>query len=106
MIFLSIVLHLTNAFSDNLKNLGFTNWVGDAVSHFLTLHLGGASAIVFLIAMMTFYLFTAYFFASATAKVVALGPVILGALMTLLLLFSNFLYNSCPTKHPTFLIRD
>lgn len=69
--------------ADNLKNLGFTNWVGDAVSHFLTLHLGGASAIVFLIAMMTFYLFTAYFFASATAKVVALGPVILGALVTL-----------------------
>ncbi|MBD1575217.1 DASS family sodium-coupled anion symporter [Vibrio sp. S11_S32] len=69
--------------ADNLKTLGFTNWVGDMVSNFLTVHLGGASAIIFLLAMMSFFLFTAYFFASATAKVVALGPVILGALVSL-----------------------
>lgn len=66
-----------------LKDLGFTGWVGDQVSVTLSAAMGGASPTLFLLAMMVFYLFTAYFFASATAKVVALGPVILGALITL-----------------------
>ncbi|AMO57426.1 DASS family sodium-coupled anion symporter [Endozoicomonas montiporae] len=67
----------------HLKDLGFTGWVGNQVSEALSMAMGGASPTLFLLAMMVFYLFTAYFFASATAKVVALGPVILGALMTL-----------------------
>ncbi|MGR5063911.1 DASS family sodium-coupled anion symporter [Photobacterium sp. DNB22_13_2] len=66
-----------------LKALGFTAWVGDWVSDLLSTGMSGASATMFLTAMMAFYLFTAYFFASATAKVVALAPVIIGALMTL-----------------------
>ena len=67
----------------HLKDLGFTGWVGSQVSDGLSMVMGGASPVLFLLAMMVFYLFTAYFFASATAKVVALGPVILGALITL-----------------------
>ncbi|WP_375753235.1 DASS family sodium-coupled anion symporter [Vibrio sp. HN007] len=69
--------------ASKLKTLGFTGWVGDLVSGALSSGLDGASATVFLVAMMAFYLFTAYFFASGTAKVVALGPVIIGALMSL-----------------------
>ena len=45
--------------------------------------MGHASPTVILIIMMVFYLITAYFFASGTAKVVALGPVIIGSLMAL-----------------------
>ena len=67
----------------NLKKLGFTDWVGNMISDLLTHYLSHSSSLIFLLAMMTFYLFTAYFFASATAKVVALAPVILGALVTL-----------------------
>ena len=67
----------------HLKDLGFTGWVGDLVSGFLASAMGGAGPIAFLLAMMSFYLFTGYFFASATAKTVALAPVILGALVAL-----------------------
>ncbi|MGI9275727.1 MAG: DASS family sodium-coupled anion symporter [Endozoicomonas sp.] len=67
----------------HLKDLGFTGWVGDLVSGFLSSSMGGAGPTAFLLAMMTFYLFTGYFFASATAKTVALAPVILGALVSL-----------------------
>lgn len=69
--------------ADNLKKLGFTDWVGHQISDFLTTYLGGASPMVFLIAMMAFYLFLSYFFASAIAKVVAIGPVFMGALISL-----------------------
>ncbi|MDG3087515.1 DASS family sodium-coupled anion symporter [Vibrio hannami] len=69
--------------ASKLKTLGFTGWVADIVSAALSGGLEGASSTMFLVAMMSFYLFTAYFFASGTAKVVALGPVIIGALMTL-----------------------
>lgn len=69
--------------ASKLKTFGFTDWVGDLVSGALSSGLDGASPTIFLIAMMSFYLFTAYFFASGTAKVVALGPVIIGALMSL-----------------------
>jgi len=69
--------------ASKLKTLGFTGWVGNIVSDTLAHGMGDASATMFLVAMMGFYLFTAYFFASGTAKVVALGPVIIGALMGL-----------------------
>ena len=67
----------------HLKTLGFTGWVGAQVSELLLTNMAGAGATTFLIVMMSFYLFTAYFFASGTAKVVALAPVIIGALMSL-----------------------
>lgn len=79
LIWFSVLMGMAN----NLKSLGFTTWVGDGVSSFLATHMDGASPLMFLLAMMSFYLFTAYFFASATAKVVALGPVLLGALIAL-----------------------
>ena len=69
--------------ADHLKTLGFTDWVGHQISNFLTSTLGGASPLIFLLAMMTFYLFLAYFFASAIAKVVAITPVFMGALISL-----------------------
>lgn len=69
--------------AEHLRNLGFTNWVGDGVSEGLSALLGASSPMLLLLAMMCFYLFTAYFFASATAKVVALAPVLLGALIGL-----------------------
>ena len=69
--------------ANQLKKLGFTDWVGSEVSQLLLSGMDGASPVVFLLAMMSFYLFTAYFFASGTAKVVALAPVILGALISL-----------------------
>lgn len=66
-----------------LKALGFTGWVGHGVSDVIGQYMGNAGAIMILVVMMIFYLFTAYFFASGTAKVVALGPVIIGSLMAL-----------------------
>ncbi|MCG8529364.1 MAG: anion permease [Desulfovibrionales bacterium] len=79
LIWFSVLMMMAN----KIKALGFTSWVGTLVSNSLLSTLGGASPVIFLIAMMTFYLFTAYFFASGTAKVVALAPVILGALISL-----------------------
>ncbi|MGO1295753.1 MAG: DASS family sodium-coupled anion symporter [Vibrio sp.] len=69
--------------ANNLKRLGFTDWVGHQISGFLSATLGSASPLIFLLAMMVFYLFLAYFFASATAKVVAIAPVFIGALISL-----------------------
>ncbi|MCD9481894.1 DASS family sodium-coupled anion symporter [Photobacterium phosphoreum] len=69
--------------SSQLKKLGFTAWVGHGVSDLISQHMGHASPTIILIVMMIFYLITAYFFASGTAKVVALGPVIIGSLMAL-----------------------
>ena len=69
--------------ANQLKHLGFTQWVGDLIANFLGTQLAGVSPTIFLIAMMLFYLYTAYFFASGTAKVVALGPIIIGSLMSL-----------------------
>ena len=66
-----------------LKTLGFTGWVGDNVSDIISAGVGNSGATIVLLLMMTFYLFTAYFFASGTAKVVALAPVILGSLVSL-----------------------
>ena len=66
-----------------LRVLGFTGWVGDNVAAMIAGGVGDASPMVPLALMMTFYLFTAYFFASGTAKAVALAPVILGSLVTL-----------------------
>ncbi len=79
LIWFSVLMGLAS----QLKALGFTGWVGHQMSDFLQVHMAGASPTVFLVAMMTLYLFTAYFFASGTAKVVALGPVIIGALIAL-----------------------
>ncbi|MTI13686.1 DASS family sodium-coupled anion symporter [Sansalvadorimonas verongulae] len=79
LIWFSVLMGLAN----QLKALGFTGWVGHQMSDFLSLHMAGATPLLFLIAMMSLYLFTAYFFASGTAKVVALAPVIIGSLMSL-----------------------
>ena len=79
LIWFSVLMGLAN----QLKALGFTGWVGHQMSDFLSVHMAGATPLMFLIAMMSLYLFTAYFFASGTAKVVALGPVMIGALMAL-----------------------
>lgn len=69
--------------ASQLKALGFTTWVGHGVSNLISNHMGDASPTVILVVMMIFYLITAYFFASGTAKVVALGPVIIGSLIAL-----------------------
>ena len=69
--------------ANQLRIQGFTAWVGDNVATLIASGVGDASPFVPLALMMTFYLFTSYFFASGTAKVVALAPVILGSLMTL-----------------------
>ncbi|WP_318450556.1 DASS family sodium-coupled anion symporter [Photobacterium leiognathi] len=69
--------------ASQLKNLGFTGWVGHGVSDMISSSMGNAGPTLILIVMMSFYLLTAYFFASGTAKVVALGPVIIGSLMAL-----------------------
>ena len=67
--------------ADNLKRVGFTGWLGDELSHFMHNMLGGFGTIPMLLVVMGLYLFTSYAFASATAKVVALAPVIAGALL-------------------------
>ncbi|CAH0536573.1 DASS family sodium-coupled anion symporter [Vibrio marisflavi] len=79
LVWFSILMGMAN----HLKSTGFSSWVGSSVSSFLQTHMTGASPTVFLIAMMTFYLFTAYCFASGTAKVMALAPVIITALVSL-----------------------
>ncbi|MCX7126572.1 DASS family sodium-coupled anion symporter [Aeromonas sp.] len=67
--------------ADNLKRVGFTGWLGDELSGFMHSTLGGLGTIPMLLVVMGIYLFTSYAFASATAKVVALAPVIAGALL-------------------------
>ncbi|MGY3916615.1 anion permease [Aeromonas australiensis] len=67
--------------ADNLKRVGFTGWLGDELSVFMHSTLGGLGTIPMLLVVMGLYLFTSYAFASATAKVVALAPVIAGALL-------------------------
>ncbi len=67
--------------ADNLKRVGFTGWLGDELSGFMHSTLGGLGTIPMLLVVMGLYLFTSYAFASATAKVVALAPVIAGALL-------------------------
>lgn len=67
--------------ADNLKRVGFTGWLGDELSGFMHSTLGGLGTIPMLLVVMGLYLFTSYAFASATAKVVALVPVIAGALL-------------------------
>lgn len=67
--------------ADNLKRVGFTGWLGDELSGFMHSTLGGLGIIPMLLVVMGLYLFTSYAFASATAKVVALAPVIAGALL-------------------------
>ncbi|WP_421237963.1 DASS family sodium-coupled anion symporter [Aeromonas jandaei] len=67
--------------ADNLKRVGFTGWLGDELSGFMHSTLGGLGTIPMLLLVMGLYLFTSYAFASATAKVVALAPVIAGALL-------------------------
>ncbi|MCG3862622.1 MULTISPECIES: DASS family sodium-coupled anion symporter [unclassified Photobacterium] len=69
--------------ASQLKTLGFTGWVGHGVSDMISSSMGNAGPTLILLVMMGFYLLTAYFFASGTAKVVALGPVIIGSLMVL-----------------------
>ncbi|CAM4145714.1 anion permease [Vibrio neonatus] len=69
--------------ANNLKGTGFSTWVGHSVAHALKTGMVGASPTLFLMAMMALYLISAYLFASGTAKVMALGPVVIGALMTL-----------------------
>nr|WP_308810977.1 anion permease [Photobacterium angustum] len=69
--------------ASQLKTLGFTGWVGHGVSDMISSRMGNAGPTLILLVMMGFYLLTAYFFASGTAKVVALGPVIIGSLMVL-----------------------
>ena len=69
--------------ANQLRELGFTHWVGDNVAALIANNMAGASTMIPLIIMVTFYLLSAYFFASGTAKLVALAPVILGSLATL-----------------------
>lgn len=69
--------------ANHLKGTGFSSWVGNSVATALETGMSGASPTMFLIAMMAVYLPTAYLFASGTAKVVALAPVIIGALLSL-----------------------
>ncbi|MGD6735542.1 anion permease [Photobacterium leiognathi subsp. mandapamensis] len=69
--------------ASQVKTLGFTGWVGHGVSDMISSSMGNAGPTLILIVMMSFYLLTAYFFDIGTAKVVALGPVIIGSLMAL-----------------------
>ncbi|PJE77885.1 putative malate transporter YflS [invertebrate metagenome] len=79
LVWFSVLMGMANL----LKAYGFTGWVGSGVSDFISTYFAGAGWIVLLAAMMLFYLLTSYFFASGTAKVVALAPVLIGALVNL-----------------------
>ncbi|MGL6537883.1 anion permease [Aeromonas hydrophila] len=68
--------------ADNLKRVGFTDWLGSELSQFMHDTLAGFDTVSMLLVVMGIYLFTSYAFASGTAKVVALAPVITGALLT------------------------
>ncbi|MGL5598206.1 MAG: DASS family sodium-coupled anion symporter [Aeromonas sp.] len=67
--------------ADNLKRVGFTGWLGGQLSDFMHSTLGGFGTVSILLVVMGLYLFASYAFASGTAKVVALAPVIAGALL-------------------------
>lgn len=67
--------------ADNLKKVGFTDWLGQQLFALMHTTLGGLGSNALLLVMMLLYLFTSYAFASGTAKVVALAPVIGGALL-------------------------
>ncbi|OBT17209.1 2-oxoglutarate translocator [Vibrio sp. UCD-FRSSP16_10] len=69
--------------ASHLKTLGAVTWLGNLVSDFLSSNMTGASPTLFLLVMMAFFLVTAYAFASGTAKVVALGGVVIGAMVSL-----------------------
>ncbi|MCW8996173.1 MAG: anion permease [Psychromonas sp.] len=79
LIWFSVLMGMAN----HLRTLGAVEWLGNNVSGFLTHTLTGASPTLFLLVMMAFFLFTAYAFASGTAKVMALGGVIIGAMISL-----------------------
>ncbi|MEF1219867.1 anion permease, partial [Photobacterium damselae] len=69
--------------ANHLRSLGVVKWLGTNVSDFLSSAMHGASPTIFLLVLMLFFLLTSYLFASGTAKVVALGGVIIGSLLTL-----------------------
>lgn len=69
--------------ADGLKKQGVVQWLGSHISSSLSILMHGAPIILFLLALMFFYLMTSYAFASGTAKVMALGGVIIGTLVTL-----------------------
>ena len=79
LIWFAILMFMAN----NLKNLGFTTYVGDALATSISSFLPNANTYIYLFFLLIFYLFASYFFASATAKVLALAPVILNALVGL-----------------------
>ncbi|AWX13965.1 2-oxoglutarate translocator [Mergibacter septicus] len=69
--------------ADHLRILGVVQWLGSQVSTELSTLMLGASPLLFLFVLMFFFLLTSYLFASGTAKVVALGGVIIGTLLSL-----------------------
>lgn len=69
--------------ADNLRALGVVKWLGDGISSYLSHAMSGSSPILFLLVLMLFFLMTSYLFASGTAKIVALGGVIIGSLLSL-----------------------
>ncbi|AWX14883.1 2-oxoglutarate translocator [Mergibacter septicus] len=69
--------------ADHLRTLGVVQWLGSQVSTELSTLMHGASPLLFLFVLMFFFLLTSYLFASGTAKVVALGGVIIGTLLSL-----------------------
>ncbi|HIF9380894.1 TPA: DASS family sodium-coupled anion symporter [Photobacterium damselae] len=79
LIWFSVLMGMAN----HLRSLGVVKWLGTNVSDFLSSAMHGASPTIFLLVLMLFFLLTSYLFASGTAKVVALGGVIIGSLLTL-----------------------
>ncbi len=79
LIWFSVLMGMAN----HLRTLGVVEWLGTNVSNTLLSVMSGASPTVFLLVLMLFFLLTSYLFASGTAKVVALGGVIIGSLLTL-----------------------
>ncbi|STE53097.1 Inner membrane protein ybhI [Edwardsiella tarda] len=69
--------------ADNLRKLGVVKWLGDGISSLLANVMSGASPVLFLLVLMLFFLITSYLFASGTAKIVALGGVMIGSLLSL-----------------------
>ncbi len=66
-----------------LQIFGFIDWVGNNVASIISAGAGDSQPIITLSMMMAFYMCTAYFFASATARIIAVTPIILQTLVIL-----------------------
>ena len=93
-----------------LKTLGFSDYIGEKLSLFVDAYSIGVNDYIILLVVMLAYLATSYFFASSTAKIMALAPVIILSMMNstniepiiicmLLVAVSNYGGNLCCYSH-------